>query len=446
MLTLAIIGRPNVGKSTLFNRLTGTPFALVDDTPGVTRDVREGKGNVGDIEFILLDTAGLEQAEEGTLSDRMTQASLRAVQEADAVLMMVDARAGITPMDRHFAGLVRKSGRPAILLVNKAEGKAGAEAMGEAYGLGLGEPVPISAAHGEGMGDLYEALSALPQPEAEEEAEEIAGKPLNIAILGRPNVGKSTLINRLLGEERVLTGPEAGITRDAISVPFEWKGKKLLLVDTAGIRRRANVQEKLEKMSVGDSLRAIQYAEVAVLTLDATTALEKQDNHLAALVEKEGRAMVIALNKWDLVENKNVYLEAFRERMDEVLTQVKGIPVIPVSGTRGQGLDKLMQAIFETHKIWNTRIGTGELNRFLEAALSAHAPPLIDGRRLKIRYITQPKTRPPTFMLSCNLSEIPDHYSRYLVNSMRERFGLRGVPIRLKIKKSKNPYEGKEGK
>lgn len=448
MLTFAILGRPNVGKSTLFNRLTGTPFALVDDTPGVTRDVREGKGRVSDLEFLLLDTAGLEEAETGTLAARMTEGSLRAMQQADAVLLVVDARAGVTPMDRHFAAIARKSSRPVILLLNKAEGKQGTVAMAEAYGLGLGEPVPISAAHGEGMADLYEALSLVIRDSQvvirdSRFADEERTAPLNIAILGRPNAGKSTLVNALFGDERVLTGPEAGITRDSIAVPFTYAGRDLLLVDTAGIRRKANVQAKLEKMSVTDSFRAIQYAEVAVLVLDATTALEKQDNLLAAMVEKEGRAMVVALNKWDLVENKTTYINAFHERMHDVLSMVKGVPVIPISAERKQGLDKLMKAVFDTHAIWNKRVGTGELNRFLEAALATHAPPLIEGRRLKIRYMTQAKSRPPTFVMSCNLPEIPDHYARYLVNGMRERFGLHGVPIRLKIKKSKNPYETK---
>ncbi len=445
--TVAIIGRPNVGKSTLFNRLTGTRHALVDDTPGVTRDVREGEGSLGPLKFTVLDTAGLEQAEKGSLAARMTDFSLQALKRADVVLMVADARAGLTPMDRHFAQLARKSGRPVVLALNKAEGKLGAEAMAEAHQLGFGEAVPISAEHGEGLADLYEALAPFEPKEEEEElqGDEGEGGPLSIAIVGRPNAGKSTLVNRLLKEERLLTGPEAGITRDSIAVPFEYKGRELRLVDTAGVRKRVNVQEKLEKLSVADTLRSIQYAQVVVLVMDATNALEKQDMQIASLVEKEGRALVLAVNKWDLVpaRDREEYLEAVDKRMEKMLAQMAGVPVVPVSAEDGKGLDKMMAAVFAMEKAWNVRVPTAQINRWLEDALATHAPPLIDGRRLKIRYMTQTKTRPPTFTLFANLSELPGHYERYLVGGLRETFNLQGVPLRIKLKKNKNPYDDK---
>lgn len=444
--TIAIIGRPNVGKSTLFNRLTGTRHALVDDVPGVTRDVREGEANLGPLSFRVLDTAGLDEVRDGSLSARMTELSLRALKEADAALMLVDARAGITPVDRHFADVVRKSGKPAVLVVNKAEGKAGAEAMAESYALGLGDPLPISAEHGEGMADLYEAL--LPMADRMEEVSEAEQKeegPIRMAIVGRPNAGKSTLINQLIGRERVLTGPEAGITRDSIAVPFEYRGQSLVLVDTAGMRKRTNVRGKLEKLSVADTLRSIRYAQVVVLVMDATLALEKQDLQIADLVEQEGRCLVLAVNKWDLVPKgkREQYLEVAEARMEETLAQLSGVPVVPVCAEKGEGLDTLMKEAFRLYEIWNRRITTGELNRWLEDALQRHQPPLVNGRRLKIRYITQAKTRPPSFMVFTNLSDIPAHYLRYLIGGMRDTFGLRGVPLRVKIRKNKNPYETK---
>jgi GTP-binding protein len=471
MFTLAILGRPNVGKSTLFNRLTGTRFALVDDQPGVTRDRREGKGNIGPLTFTVLDTAGLEQARAGTLAARMTLQSEQALMEADVALLLVDGRAGLTAEDRHFANLARKSGKPVILGVNKCEGGKGRDTVAEAYGLGLGDPVPISAAHGEGLGELYEALAPFDKdlesrieeqpkpskrkktaaakaaaaggfPEDEEEIVDDSPPPtMQIAIVGRPNAGKSTLFNRLLGFERTLTGPEAGITRDAIAVDFTYGGKALKLIDTAGMRKRGNVSEKLEKMAVEDSRRAVQYASVVVLVLDAETALEKQDLTLADHIEKEGRAVIVALNKWDKVENKQQYLQDAYERMESVMPQVGGVAVVPISAERGQHIDKLMDAVFAAYATWNRRIPTRKLNTWLEEALVRHSPPIMNGRRIKIRYITQIKTRPPTFALFASKADkMPDSYKRYLVGSLREVFDLPGVPIRLVIKSSKNPY------
>lgn len=456
--TVAIIGRPNVGKSTLFNRLTGTKHAIVDDTPGVTRDRREGAAHIADLHFRVFDTAGLEEAEENTLTDRMTKQTLNALKDADVVLMVMDGRAGVTPLDKQFALTARKSGKPVVLVVNKAEGKVAQAAMNEAYSLGFKELVPISAEHGEGMGELYSALAPFAKDtgsvgeesfDDEEESDEdniFLHKNLQIAVVGRPNAGKSTLINTLLGEERVLTGPEAGITRDSIAVPFTYKDKNLTLVDTAGMRKKASIDTKLERLSVSDTLRSIQYAQVVVLVLDATQALEKQDNMIASLVEREGRAMVIALNKWDLVKDKTAYMKEFELRLAEQLPQIRGVPMVPISAHNGKGVDRLIQSALDVLLVWAKRVPTGQLNRFLEAALEKHAPPLINGRRLKIRYMTQAKSRPPTFVLASNMddSEVPDHYLRYLINGLREAFGMHGVPIRIKVKKNKNPYEVKE--
>ena len=447
--TVAIIGRPNVGKSTLFNRLTGKRHALVDDTPGVTRDRREGDASIGGLEFRIVDTAGLEKAEDGTLQARMTAQSEAAMREADVTLMVVDGRSGITPIDKHFAAAVRKSGRPAILVVNKAEGTAARNAIAEAHSLGLGEPVAISAEHGEGLVDLYDALAPFEKNEEEKVAKEegdvgTEASPLHIAIVGRPNVGKSTLINTLLGHDRVLTGPEAGITRDAITVDFEWEGHKLKLVDTAGMRRKANVVTKLEKLAVADSLHAIQYAQVVILVIDAEQPLEKQENNIASLVEQEGRAMVLAVNKWDTVTDKPAYLKAIEERLVNVMPQMKGIPVVPISGKTGMNINKLLKECFRIYQLWNKEISTGALNRWLEDALLEHTPPMIKGRRIKIRYMTQKTARPPTFILFSNTSDIPDFYIRYLVNALRENFRLPGIPIRIKIRKNKNPYDGQK--
>ncbi len=438
--TLAIIGRPNVGKSTLFNRLTGKPHALVHDAPGVTRDRREGAASIADLEFSVMDTAGIDAAEKGSLQSRMTAQTMRASEEADVILMVVDGRAGITPVDEQFVKLLRKSKKPLLLAVNKAEGKAARATILDAHRLGIGEPIAISAEHGEGMGDLYDALAPFAKEVSPEEKSVEEGGPLTIAIVGRPNVGKSTLLNSILGEDRVLTGPEAGITRDSITVVHRVDGQNIRLVDTAGMRRKSNINEKLEKMSVSDTVRAIQYAQVVVVVMDAEQPLEKQDNTIAALVENEGRAMVIAINKWDTVKEKDAFIKAFRQRFEKVLPQIKGVPVVPISGATNYNIGKLFNACFEAYSIWNTRIGTGELNRWLEAMLDAHTPQLVSGRRLKIRYITQKSARPPSFILFANLKEVPENYLRYLVNGLRERFNLQGVPIRIAVKKNKNPY------
>ncbi|MDE3016238.1 MAG: ribosome biogenesis GTPase Der [Pseudomonadota bacterium] len=446
--TIAIVGRPNVGKSTLFNRLTGKRQALTDDEPGVTRDVREGKGQLGDLEFRLLDTAGLERAREISLTARMTAMSQGAITEADVTLMVIDGRAGVTPADKYFADLIRKSHKPAILVVNKAEsGKVGS-AIAESYALGLGDPVAISAEHGEGMGDLYEALKDVRRGTWKVEGEDTTNyvshamchDSLHLAIVGRPNAGKSTLMNLILGKERVLTGPEAGITRDAIAVDCEFAGSKLRLVDTAGMRRKSNIVEKVEKLAVADALHTVAFAHVVILVIDAQAPLEKQDNHIAALVEQEGRAMVIAVNKWDTVGDKPAYLKAIHQRLESVLAQVKDVPVVPISAKAGFGIPALMKACFNAYAAWNKEIPTAQLNRWLEAALDIHTPPLIKGRRIKIRYMTQKSARPPTFILFANTGDIPEAYLRYLVNSMREAFRLPGTPIRIKIRKNKNPY------
>ncbi|WP_372422163.1 ribosome biogenesis GTPase Der [Salinarimonas chemoclinalis] len=468
-LVVAVVGRPNVGKSTLFNRLVGKKLALVDDRPGVTRDRREGDGKLADLRFRIIDTAGLEEADPGSLAGRMRAQTERAIADADVVLFVMDARTGLLPADQPFAELVRRSGKPVILLANKAEGRAGAEGTYDAYGLGLGEPIAFSAEHGEGLGELYDALLAhMPRdaaaetledgeeadlargaapieldPEIDEDRDETpVGKPVQIAVIGRPNAGKSTLINRMLGEDRLLVGPEAGITRDAITVPWEWRGKAVKLIDTAGMRRRAKVQEKLEKLSVSDGLRAMRFAEVVVVLLDATIPFEKQDLTIVDLVEREGRAVVIGLNKWDLVADQPKLLAELREKATRLLPQVKGAPVVPLSGLAGEGIDRLMQAVFAVYATWNRRISTAKLNRWLGDALSANPPPAVSGRRIKIRYCTQVKARPPHFSFFGNqLHALPKSYTRYLVNSLRETFELPGVPIRYSLRVGKNPYD-----
>lgn len=444
---VAIIGRPNVGKSTLFNRLSGSRHALVANTPGVTRDRREAEASLGDLRFRLLDTAGLEEAAADSLAGRMTAQTLEAVRQADVILMLVDGRAGILPSDEHFAALVRESGKTVILAVNKSEGRGGALGAAEAFSLGLGEPIALSAEHGEGMGALYDALvkglGARDEGQAQREPDPSPLAPVTIAVVGRPNVGKSTFINRLLGEDRVLTGPESGITRDAIAIPFEWKGRALKLVDTAGMRRKSKVApHELEVMAVNDTRRAIQYAHVAVLMLDATQALEKQDNAIASMLEKEGRACVLALNKWDLVEDKDAVLEEVHWQIDQVMPSFRGLPVVPLSALEGRAVGRVPEACLRAYDVWNTRVPTAALNRWLEEALQRHTPPLVSGRRLKIKYITQTKARPPSFALFVNHKDgIPAAYKRYLINSLRETFHLPGVPIRLLIRRGKNPYD-----
>lgn len=443
--TVVIAGRPNVGKSTLFNRLTGKQHALVDDMPGVTRDRREGDASLGGMEFTLIDTAGLEDAPEGSLAARMTVQTQRAVEDADVTLLVVDGRVGITPIDKHFATLLRKKKTKVILVVNKAEGGKASATISESYSLGFGEAVAISAAHGEGLSELYDALAPFSKKSDEkEEAGEDINTPMQIAIVGRPNVGKSTLVNKILGEDRVLTGPEAGITRDAIAASFEFDGKPVKLVDTAGMRRKSNVTEKVEKLAVADTLRAVQYAHVVILVIDAQAPMEKQENNIAALVEQEGRALVVAINKWDTVSDKPAYLKAINEILEKTLPQLKGVAVVPVSAETGFQIPKLLKTCFKMYELWNKEIGTGALNRWLESALEIHAPPLVKSRRIKIRYMTQKSARPPSFILFANTSDIPDSYIRYLTNSLREAFALPSVPIRMKIKKNNNPYAGKE--
>lgn len=463
---IAIIGRPNVGKSTLFNRLAGRKLALVDDTPGVTRDRRVHPAKLYDIDFDVIDTAGLEVAAAGTLQARMREQTDIAIDEADLIFFMIDAKAGLTPDDRTFAEIVRKSGKPVVLVANKAEAKGAQAGLLEGYELGLGEPVAVSAEHGQGLPDLRDAVvEALGEERvfADDEEDDLPAisealigediadpdaepayddtKPMRIAVIGRPNAGKSTLINALIGEERLLTGPEAGITRDSISVDWEWRGRAMKLFDTAGMRRKARVQEKLEKLSIADGLRAIRFAEVVIVVFDSTIPFEKQDLQLADLIIREGRALVIAFNKWDLIERPQEALAELREKTARLLPQVRGLLAVPVSAETGRGLDKLMDAVLKTHRVWNTRISTARLNRWLEKTVAHHPPPAVAGRRLKIKYITQVKTRPPGFVLSCTRpDEVPQSYVRYLVNGLRESFDIPGVPIRMSMHASENPY------
>ncbi len=452
--TIAIIGRPNVGKSTLFNRLVGQKLALVDDEPGVTRDRREGEGRLGDLEFTIIDTAGLDEGAKGSLTARMQEQTETAIELADALMFVFDARAGLTPNDRAFADFARRANKPVVLVANKSEGRHGEFGAMESYALGLGDPIQISAEHGEGLSDLYDALRVLmPEPVEEEEFddddiietdEDIAQRPIRVAIVGRPNAGKSTLINHLLGEERLLTSPEAGTTRDSISVEITWQGREFRVFDTAGLRRRSRIEEKLEKLSVADALRAVRFAEVVVLMMDSQNRFEEQDLRIADLIEREGRALVLAVNKWDLMEKKGSLISALRIDADHLLPQVKGMPVVAVSGLMGEGIDRLMTAIQEAYAVWNKRVPTATLNRWFEQAVDANPPPAVSGRRLKLNYITQAKARPPSFILFCSRADaVPTSYLRYLTNSMREAFGLPGTPIRISLREKANPFAHK---
>ncbi|MDX5365066.1 MAG: ribosome biogenesis GTPase Der [Alphaproteobacteria bacterium] len=465
---VAIVGRPNVGKSTLFNRLVGRKLALVDDTPGVTRDRREGEAQLGDLTFTVVDTAGLEEGVGDSLEARMRRQTDLAIAEADVCLFLMDARAGVTPLDKRFAQLLRKSPTPVILAANKCEGGAGQAGRMEAFELGLGAPLPLSAEHGEGLSDLYDALAefarGLEENDAEQALEDALADgeddtafdpdapyepdleaPLRIAFVGRPNVGKSTLVNQLLGEDRMLTGPEAGITRDSIGIEWQWRGRRIKLWDTAGMRRRARVTEKLEKLSVADTLRAVRFAEVVVVLLDATQPFERQDLHIADLVEQEGRGLIIGVNKWDKVENPQEVLRILKEELERLLPQIRGVPIVQLSALTGKGIERLMPAIERIHTLWNARVPTARLNRWLEEAVSRHQPPAAKGRPVNLKFMSQVKSRPPTFaVFSSRADDVPTSYRRYLVNGLRESFDLPGVPIRLFMRKGKNPYAGKK--
>jgi GTPase len=458
--SVVIVGRPNVGKSTLFNRLTGRRSALVSDMPGLTRDRREAEAEIGGHLITLVDTAGLEDAPSGSIAARMRAQTEGAIRQGDAVLFVFDARDGITPPDIAFARLARASGKPVVLVANKCEGRAGADGFYEAFQLGFGEPVAVSAEHGEGIGDLegdlLAALGLAAKVERRRRADEEEPPPqsatpdteqraLRVAIVGRPNAGKSTLVNAILGQERMITGPEPGLTRDSIASDLEWDGRIIRLFDTAGLRRKARITETAEKLSASDAVRAIRFAEVVVLLIDAERPLEHQDLTIADLATEEGRALVLAVNKWDLVEDKQKMLRELRRDVTERLSQVPGVAVVPISALSGRGIDKLMRAVIETREIWNKRVSTSDLNRWLQEALERHTPPAAKGRRIRIRFMTQPSTRPPTFVAFCSQpAGLPKAYVRYLVNSLRDAFDLPGVPIRFNLRKGENPYAGRE--
>ena len=457
--TIAIIGRPNVGKSTLFNRLTGKRSALVDPMPGLTRDRREGTAQVGMIDVRLIDTAGLEDADAGSIEARMRAQSEAAIDEADVLMFVIDARAGVMAADRNFAELARRSGKPVVLVANKSEGKGGDAGFYDAFVLGLGEPVAVSAEHGEGITDLMRALLPhLPAPAPESEDGEVVDgtpegdrdgddvasrdRPLKVAIIGRPNAGKSTLANALLGQERMIVGPEPGLTRDTIELPFAWGDRKIALFDTAGLRRKARIVERTEQLAASDALRAIRFAEVVVLLIDAERAFDKQDLQLGDLVATEGRALVIAVNKWDLVEDKQKMLRELRETVEDSLAQVRGVALVTLSALSGRGLDRLMEAVIAADATWNRRVSTSKLNQWLNEITNKHSPPASSGRRIRLRFMTQPSARPPTFVIFCSKpDDLPKSYLRFLSTSLRETFDLAGVPLRLQLRKGKNPYD-----
>ncbi|MBL6934645.1 MAG: ribosome biogenesis GTPase Der [Alphaproteobacteria bacterium] len=452
--TVAIIGRPNVGKSTLFNRLTGRRRALVDDAPGVTRDRREGEARLEDLRFTVIDTAGLdEEGAKESLQASMREQTEQALAAADVALLLIDGRAGVTPMDSHFARWLRRKETPLVLVANKCEARAADPGLAEAHGLGLGAPVAFSAEHGLGLAELHERLAPFAEVGAEgqdsadmnsedRELDEEEPRTLRMAVIGRPNVGKSTLVNRLMGEERMLTGPEPGVTRDAIAMAWNHEGRDVELYDTAGLRRRARVTERIEKMSVDDALRAVRFAHVVVLVLDAEVILEKQDLSIADMVGSQGRALVVVINKWDLVKNKAEMRRGLRERLDHDLPQLRGLPFVTLSGLTGKGVGGLMPAVIKAYDVWNTRIPTARLNRWLEGMTEQHFPPAASGRRLKLRYMTQIKARPPTFALFANKpGKLPESYIRYLVNGLRDDFALAGTPLRVHLRKGRNPYD-----
>ncbi|HEX8257820.1 MAG TPA: ribosome biogenesis GTPase Der [Allosphingosinicella sp.] len=440
--TVAIVGRPNVGKSTLFNRLVGRKLALVDDRPGVTRDRREAEASLLGLEFRVIDTAGYEDEDPETLPGRMRAQTTAAVREADVALFLIDARAGLTPLDEEIGRWLRSETTPVVLAANKAEGRAGEAGIMEAYALGLGEPIAMSAEHGEGVVDLFEHIRPYVE-RGEDEAEEEEGEgPLKLAIVGRPNAGKSTLINRMLQQERLITGPEAGITRDSIAIDWAWQGRPVRLIDTAGMRKKAKVEDKLEKLSVADARRAVDFAEVVVLLLDGTRGLESQDLRIADNVLQEGRALVVAINKWDVAEHPSSLFNGIKGALDEGLSQARGVPLLTVSGMTGKGIDQLLAAAFEIREIWSKRVSTGQLNRWFEQAVENNPPPAPGGRRIKLRYITQVNTRPPSFVLfGTRLDQLPDSYLRYLINGMRKELGFGAVPVRLTARASRNPFD-----
>ena len=449
---VAIIGRPNVGKSTLFNRLVGKRLALVDDQPGVTRDRREGDADLLGLKFLIVDTAGFEEDDPASLPGRMRAQTEKAVQDADVALFMIDARAGLTPLDEEIGRWLRSAATPVVLVANKAEGKAGEQGVIEAYALGLGDPIPLSAEHGEGVVDLFDALRPYVEPAEDEDAapqfdEDDESAPLKLAIVGRPNAGKSTLINRIIGEDRLITGPEAGITRDSIRVEWQWtdgdgQPREIQLFDTAGMRKRAKVQDKLEKLSVADTLHSIDFAEVVVLLIDATRGLEAQDLRIADRVLDEGRALIVALNKWDVAEDASSLFNGVRAALEEGLAQVRGVPLLTVSGATGKGIDVLLRVAFEQRAIWSQRVSTAKMNRWFERARDANPPPAPGGKRIKLRYMTQARTRPPTFIIFGSRTDLlPQSYQRYLTNGMRRELGFEGVPIRLNFRNSRNPFD-----